>query len=164
MSVEILFMGMFSISKLCMTNILELAILKDCVFIRNIRTLLCTYSKLYYYHSVEGIISLTVRCFYNYMVHFCLIFTISKTCNLIKIKVKHPQTQITLANRKLKIGQHESYHKPGLNACTPDELAVSCYCTTSDIRCVTLVTKTVISHERRTEKCLRQMKHSRGHL
>ena len=46
---------MLSISKLCMTNILELGILKDCVFIRNIRTLLCTYSKLYYYHSVEGI-------------------------------------------------------------------------------------------------------------
>ena len=76
---------MLSISKLCMTNILELAILKDCVFIRNIRTLLCTY-------SVEGIISLTVRCFYNYMVHLCLTFTISKPCNLAKIKVKHPQT------------------------------------------------------------------------
>ena len=85
MSVEILFTEMLSISKLCMTNILELAILKDCVFIRNIRTLLCTY-------SVDGIISLTVRCFYNYMVHLCLKFTISKPCNLVKIKVKHPQT------------------------------------------------------------------------
>ena len=85
-------MEMLFINKLCMSNILEIAILKDCVFIRNIRTVLCTYSKLYYYHSVKGIISLTLRYFYNYMFHLCLKFTISKPFNCIKIKVKHPQT------------------------------------------------------------------------
>jgi hypothetical protein len=85
-------MEMLFISKLCMSNILEHAILKKNVFIRNIRTVLCTYSKLYHYQSVESIISLNAHCFYNYMVHLCLKFTISKPCNFIKIKVKHPQT------------------------------------------------------------------------
>jgi hypothetical protein len=39
----------------------------------------------------------------------------------------------------------------------PDELAASCYCTTSDTCRVTLVTKTVISHERGKD---REVKHN----
>ena len=34
------------------------------------------------------------------MVHLCVKFTISKAYNLIKIKVKHPQTLTTLVKQK----------------------------------------------------------------